>query len=119
MTGEPTLFDQPLARRSDPETSHRAARSLTHKLTDKHRVLLAWLESFGPATDDKMADRMVASNQCARHEQARRIVRTLREQYGYIVPALDDDGNQRETVNSSGRMARMWAVSPDSNWRNK
>jgi hypothetical protein len=116
---EPTLFDSALARRSDPRTSHAAAESLSFELNEKHRVLLAWLEWYGPATDDMMADRMVATKQCERHEQARRIVRTLRERYGFIVPALDNDGNQREETNKSGRKARMWVVSPDNNWRNQ
>lgn len=117
MTDEPTLFDQPLARATDPSTSHEAAASLNFTLDDRHRILMSWLEEFGPATDDKIADRMVAAKQCARHEQARRLVRTLREQHKLIVPALDNDGNQIETVNASGRKARMWAV--DLNWRNK
>lgn len=117
MTDEPTLFDRPLARSTDPGTSHAAARSLNHKLDQRHRVVLAWLEWHGAATDDQMADRMVATKQCERHEQARRLVRTLRERYELIVPAFDNDGNQLETVNSSGRMARMWTVATD--WRNK
>lgn len=117
MTDEPTLFDQPLARATDPSTSHEAAASLNFKLDDRHRILMSWLEEYGPATDDKIADRMVTVNQCARHEQARRLVRTLREQHRLIVPALGDDGNQIETVNASGRKARMWTV--HHNWRNQ
>lgn len=115
MTDEPTLFDQPLARSSDPATSHAAARSLDFTLDSRHRVLLSWLEAYGPATDDGIADAMVAAKQCARHEQARRLVRTLRERYELIVPAFDSDGNQQEAVNGSGRMARMWTVATD--WR--
>lgn len=126
---DPSLFDQPqfapvprgttaptvgdsfgLARRSDPSTSHRAAASLSHDLDERHAQILAYLRLAGPLTDDQLADALVQMGIYARHEQARRAIRTLREQHDLIVAHLDADGNHAEAVNTSGRSARLWTV---------
>lgn len=97
-----------LARHSDPSTSHRAAEAVSLELDDRHRKVFGYLYMWGPLTDDQLADTLVARQVYARHEQARRAIRTLRENYGLIVPFLNDDGTHAEAVNSSGRMARLW-----------
>ena len=126
---DPTLFDEPqfapiprgttapavgdlvgLARRTDPSTSHRAAASLSSKLDERHAQVLAYLRLSGPSTDDQLADALVQMGIYERHEQARRAIRTLREQHDLIVPHLDADGNHAEAVNASGRAARLWVV---------
>lgn len=103
----PSLFDTPLARTTDPMTSHRAAHQVARQLNDDHRAALQWLAAHGPATDDQVADAMVAAGVALRHEQARRWVRTLRE-HQLMVADLDTDGTQLELVNTSGRRALAW-----------
>lgn len=106
----PSLFDAPLARSSDPMTSHRAAAQVNRSLTDDHQAVHCWLATHGPATDDQMAQAMVDQGCADRHEQARRWVRTLRE-HGLMEPARDSDGTQLELVNPSGRRALAWRAS--------
>lgn len=109
MSGQPSLWE---ARDSDPHTSHLAAASLDHTLKSSHRYVLSWLRAYGPATDDQIADAMVAVGQFDRHEQARRVIRTLRERYDLIRPVYDDDGQPVTAVNTSGRSAIMYEATP-------
>ena len=97
-----------LARKSDPSTSAEAATSLDLGLNEKTEKICEWVRVNGPASDDQIADAMVTSGAFARHEQARRAIRTAREEHGLLVPHLDKDGNQAETVNQSGRRAKLW-----------
>jgi hypothetical protein len=101
-----------LARNTDPATSHAAAASLDHKLKTHHLQALAWLGLHGPRTDDEIAQGLVHDGIAKRTETARRWVRTLREEHGMIVPALDDKGAHIERVNDSGRAARAWRTTP-------
>jgi hypothetical protein len=105
----PSLFDTPPpARASDPSTSHAAAARLNRtQLNDHHHAVLAWLRAHGPATDDQMAAAMVADGTATRHEQARRWVRTLREN-DLLQAATDELGQQLELENDSGRHALAW-----------
>ena len=105
----PSLFDSPPpARASDPTTSHAAAARVNRtQLSDHHHAVLAWLRAHGAATDDQMAAAMVADGTAARHEQARRWVRTLRENQ-LLQPATDELGQQLELENDSGRRALAW-----------
>ena len=105
----PSLFDTPPpARASDPSTSHAAAARVNRtQLNDHHHAVLAWLQAHGPATDDQMAAAMVADGTAARHEQARRWVRTLRENQ-LLQAATDELGVQLELENDSGRRALAW-----------
>lgn len=107
MSDQPELFP---ARHTDPATSHQAAAALTWTLDDRHRRILSWLAAYGPATDDQTADAMIAEGLWARHEQARRAIRTLREAHGLIRPVLDDTGEPRVAVNTSGRAAILHEV---------
>lgn len=105
----PSLFDTPPpARVSDPTTSHAAATRVNRtQLNDHHHAVMAWLRVHGPATDDQMAAAMVADGTAARHEQARRWVRTLRENH-QLTPAIGELGEQLELENDSGRLALAW-----------
>jgi hypothetical protein len=98
-----------LARSGDPITSHEAADSVTGTLNASHIAVIDWLRSNAPATDDQIAEAMVNAGVTAKHEQARRLVRTCRERYGIVVPAMLD-GCQIELVNTSGRLALAWKV---------
>ena len=104
--------DQPwhYARHTDPATSHRAAEQISHKITAKHLRALEVLLDLERATDDMVADVLVTDGIVARHEQGRRLMRTLRERYDYIAPALTD-GVQATMTNSSGREGLVWELS--------
>ena len=93
------LFDTPLARRSDPATSHAAAVSavaLAH--ADRTRIL-AHLNAIWPgaATYRDIAD----ATGLERHAVGRRLSELRRA--GMIV----DAGERRM---DSGRMGQLWAV---------
>ena len=104
---QPSLFE---SRNTDPSTSHAAAASLNHDLRAEHRRVLSWLNAYGPATDDQIADAMVGNGYTDRHETARRWVRTLRERHQLIVTALDDNKEPLTAVNRSGRTAIMYTT---------
>lgn len=97
-----------LARSADPITSHLAAQQLDLDLSERHRRLLAWLRDNAPATDDEMAVAAVALGLVARHEQGRRLARTMRENHDLIIAALTPDGAQMTARNPSGRLALCW-----------
>ena len=107
----PIDFTEPIrhARTTDPATSKLAAVALSHNLTDHHRAVLDWLTNHGPATDDQIAQAMVDADLTTRTETARRWVRTLREEYHRIVPAVRH-GDQIQLPNPSGRLALAWDV---------
>ena len=107
----PIDFTEPIrhARTTDPATSKLAAVALSHNLTDHHRAVLDWLTDHGPATDDQIAQAMVDADLTTRTETARRWVRTLREEYHRIVPAVRH-GDQIQLPNPSGRLALAWDV---------
>jgi hypothetical protein len=48
-------FDTPLARNSDPGTSHAAADAAKDLQARHHRIILAALEQHGPAGKDRLA----------------------------------------------------------------
>lgn len=96
-----------LARRGDPETSAMSAAQLD--LKDRHERILAALVSICPATDLEMAEALSARG-FGREETCRRKVRTLREEHGRLVPALDSNGDQLRHLNSTGRWAECWTL---------
>jgi hypothetical protein len=67
-----------------------------------------WLSQQGGATDDEMAVAAVELGLCERHEQGRRLARTMRENHGLIVPYLLPNGKQLTKLNASGREALCW-----------
>tara|TARA_R100001163_G_C5068390_1_gene208623 strand:+ start:11547 stop:11891 length:345 start_codon:yes stop_codon:yes gene_type:complete len=100
-----------LARRTDPATSLQAAQSLDLTLNRKHEQLLRIVGRLGRATDDEIADAAVKTDLTQRHEQARRLLRTVRDKTNYVQPARDEHGEQIRHVNSSGRQAYAWELS--------
>lgn len=97
-----------MARRTDPHTSKAAAAQVDLTLRNKHARLLMWLRENGPATDDEMAEAAIDLGLVIRHEQGRRLARTMRENHGLIVPYLLPSGEQMEAYNPSGRLALCW-----------
>lgn len=113
MTG--TLFpsddNRDLYRRDDPWTSRASAEQVKRDIKGIHLAILARYVHHGPHTDDQMALWAVDENLCARHEQARRIIRTLRD-HNLIRPELQP-GSATEVataVNASGRSAILYNV---------
>lgn len=104
---QPTLFE---ARNTDPNTSRRAAETLSHKLTDKHIAVIDYVKQCGSATDDQIASAMVDRGLWARHEQARRAIRTVREHHRRLKAVLNADGTVATAENVSGRQAILWEV---------
>lgn len=100
-----------LARNTDPETSKAAAESLDLRISKKHERLLGIVEHFVQATDDQIAEYAVGCKITERHEQARRLLRTLRERTDYLEPVLCENGEQLKLVNDSGRQALAWGLS--------
>jgi len=54
MNPQQNLFDQAHARRTDPETSHEAAASVSKKIRESQATVLHVLETYGPMTDGEL-----------------------------------------------------------------
>lgn len=98
-----------LARSTDPQTSHDAERSLDLLWTTEHESALRIYSYMGPMTDIQAAEELckiwLFSDSM---ETNRRLIRTIRENHGRLVPALDAEGNQIQSKNPSGRWALCW-----------
>lgn len=92
----------PRARNTDPETSHKAAVSMSKAAESQREEIYQYLKRNGPETADGV-DRGLGY----RPTTAGRRLPELRE-LG-LIEMLDDTGLTR-----SGRSARLWAV-PGSN----
>jgi hypothetical protein len=95
----PTLFDQPIARSSDPETSHEAAKSVSSVPYNQARILRI-VRLHGPLTDEEIYDFAIVRDynspsgaRTRRHELV---------QLGHVV----DSGKRKKT--KSGRNTIMW-----------
>ena len=50
------LFQDPMARNTDPDTSHDAAKDATFNASNHRRIALFALYDYGPLTDYELAD---------------------------------------------------------------
>jgi hypothetical protein len=99
-----------LFRKGDPATSGEAADQLDFTFRSQHDRLIDWLRSNGPATDQEIAVAMVRRGVYDREETARRASRTVREEYGLMVPAMKEDGKRLRHKNpETGASAYCWA----------
>ena len=96
-----------LSRTGDGETSQMAASMVDTTLTERHERVLAWVGWMCPATDLEMAQGLSAAGYGS-EESCRRVVRTLREEHGRLVPAYDNYGVQIRHLNTTGRWAECW-----------
>jgi hypothetical protein len=97
-----TLFGGPVARRSDPETSWQAARSVDPlKLRATQREILWVLRNWGPLTDEEIAVLVGPDSQSPSGLRTRR--RELVDA-GLVV----DTGRRRKS--RSGRAMIVWAA---------
>jgi len=98
-----------LSRTSDPTTSGESAEQLDFTFRSQHDRLIEWLRSNGPATDQEIAVAMVRRGIYEREETARRAARTVREEYGLMVPAVKEDGDRLRHKNpETGASAYCW-----------
>jgi hypothetical protein len=96
------LSERARARRTDPETSHAAARSITN-LRESQRDVLYMFLTYGEMTDVDLC--ALAKDRCI--SQSRSGLRTRRRELvdgGYLV----DTGKRRKL--DTGRMAIVWAI---------
>lgn len=101
-------MNQHLHRRGDGDTSAMAAASVDTSLSENHKRALAALVAVCPATDLEMAVALSGLG-FGREEACRRLVRTLREEHGRLVPACDPrTGVQIRHLNPTGRWAEAW-----------
>lgn len=99
------LREGAIARRTDPDTSHEAARTVD-SLRAKQRYVLATLRHYGPATfDDLIADYRAHGFPRQSDSGIRTRVSELREA-GFV-----EDTGERRTL-PSGRRAIVWRVVP-------
>ena len=93
------LFDiSPLARRTDPATSHQAAASAKELQAQHHRVIVACLKRHGPLGKDGVASRTGLTGVAV----ARRTAELQRA--GLIQPT------GKTVLSTAGRPEREWEV---------
>jgi hypothetical protein len=104
--------DQPwrYSRASDPDTSRRSAAAVSTKITAKHLAAMQVLLELECATADMIADELVERGVVTRHEQGRRIVRTISENHDYARIATKLDGTPIELENVSGMAAQAYEL---------
>lgn len=94
------------ARRSDPETSHEAASSLTH-LRARQAAVLALLRLHGPRT----LEELVRDYHKSRHtKQSDSGIRTRCSELVF-AGLVEDSGERRKT--KAGRNAVVWRAVPE------
>jgi hypothetical protein len=104
-----SIFDGPRqekahARRSDPHTSHEAARSLSaNKLRDSQKAVLSHFRKFGPMTDTDLVNIYVGS------PQSRSGLRTRRSELANRG-LIEDTGVRKKLP--TGRRAIVWRATP-------
>jgi hypothetical protein len=104
------MTTMPIARTTDPETSHEAARSITG-LRRSQRDVLRVLRSYGPMTDEQLVARYTALaklKDSALRPQSPSGIRTRRAELR--ADSLVRDSGTRATM-TTGRRAIVWEVS--------
>lgn len=90
---------EPLARTTDPPTSHAAAHQAREMAAQHHRLIIGVLSEYGPLGKDGIAARLRGLDGVA---VARRTTELHRA--GRIAPT------GRTVLSSAGRLEREWAV---------
>jgi hypothetical protein len=98
------------SRASDPDTSRRSAAEVSTKITAKHLAAMQVLLDLECATADMVAEELVERGVVTRHEQGRRLVRTISEGHDYARIATKSDGTPIELVNVSGMAAQAYEL---------
>ena len=103
--------DQPwrYARGSDPDTARQSAEQITTRITGKHLAAMQILLDLEAATFDMVADELVRHGIVQRHEQGRRLMRTICEDHDY-ARLVELDGKPMTLPNASGREAQCYEL---------
>lgn len=97
MTAEQlNILSVPLARRTDPATSHLAAATLDDKARQR-RLVLAVLRTYGPMTDEALVNHLSTISPSGARTRRSELVR---------AGLVQDTGDRLPT--SSGRKAIVW-----------
>lgn len=99
----------PVARNTDPETSHEAAQSVRN-VTDTHKRIMALFSRFGPMTDSDLWEMWVVNHQPTISQSGLRSRRSELVASGHVV----DTGER--TKLASGRRAIVWDLNDDFDW---
>jgi hypothetical protein len=102
------VINTPRARRSDPETSHAAARSVRNVTANQQAVLGVFRER-GPLTDEALVNWYSAESDVPRQSPSG--IRTRRREL-VDKKKVVDTGEKRAL--SSGRQAIVWAAAPQT-----
>lgn len=103
MSEQPTLFEAtPKARRTDPETSHEAAASVTDLRARQAAVLVA-LRHLGPSTDERLVEQYPRIFPAV--PQSPSGLRTRRHEL--VAGGLVEWTGVKKVI-ASGRQARVW-----------
>jgi hypothetical protein len=96
----PTLFSTPLARNSDPETSHQAAFRAAHKAPSARQKVYDCLNLYPQGlTDFELSDRTGLGDNARKR-------RSELAQAGLVA------WNGEQRLSPSGSWARVWCVIP-------
>lgn len=93
--------EQAVARRSDPGTSHAAARSV-ERLRDRQQAVLDLLRRLGPMTDEEIAQAYAQFDLPKQSPSGLRTRRSELQHAGFV----EDSGERRTT--ESGRSSIVW-----------
>lgn len=107
------FFDEPhpraLARRTDPETSHRAAAQMSATRTrDRHRVILCHYLHPDGLTDFEMTERITNALGSDRSDQSA----PWRKRRSDLTAAGFIEQTPRTRLSPSGSAAVIWRITP-------
>jgi DNA-binding MarR family transcriptional regulator len=98
------LFNPPLARYSDPETSHKAARFAEFKASDHRIKAMTTLLQYGPMTDFELA----AATGLQQNSIGKR--RKDCQDAGFVDFLTDEKGEKVRRKTPSGSSAIVWQL---------
>lgn len=101
MTVAPSLFDQPLSRTDDPDTSRLAGESVKASRAELVAHIRAAIGRYGPLTQEQIADAVTASQPGRWHPPT-------------VVSACASAGlfEWCRVRNGRGRQVIVWALEP-------
>jgi DNA-binding transcriptional ArsR family regulator len=97
-------FNLPLARNSDPETSHAAAADVAFRASAHRLMALHALDRYGALTDYELADRTgLQQNSIGKR-------RKDCQDAGLVAVLKDEEGNNVKRPAPSGSKALVWTL---------
>jgi DNA-binding MarR family transcriptional regulator len=97
-------WSQPLARNTDPETSHEAAEDVSFRASAHRLLAMQALDRYGALTDYELAARTgLQQNSIGKR-------RKDCQDAGMVERLLDADGNSIKRPAPSGSMSLVWTL---------